>query len=165
MKNIIIAQDRNHLLKIIKQEIERNGNTCNLNHIDVSKVRDTSEIFSHSQFNGDISKWNVSKVKNMNYMFRNSQFNGDISGWNVCKVKCMDGIFQNAKFTGDISQWNVCSVEKINNVFKESIAPLPYWSKFNNIEDRVQAINSYLLYKEIEKSLPINNKLKKQVKI
>jgi surface protein len=47
------------------------------------------EMFYHSNFNSDISKWDVSNAKNMSYMFAFSQFNGDISDWDVkksCKV-------------------------------------------------------------------------------
>jgi len=37
------------------------------------------EMFSDSEFNGDISQWDVSNVTNMSSMFRYSVFNGDIS--------------------------------------------------------------------------------------
>ena len=46
-------------------------------------------MFSNSEFNGDISKWNVSNVTNMNAMFNDSIFNQDISNWNVSNVKNM----------------------------------------------------------------------------
>jgi hypothetical protein len=39
------------------------------------------EMFHHSQFNGDISKWDVSHVVSMGDMFRGSKFDGDISNW------------------------------------------------------------------------------------
>jgi len=37
------------------------------------------DMFSYSEFNGDISQWNVSNVTSMSCMFLNSKFNGDIS--------------------------------------------------------------------------------------
>ena len=43
-------------------------------------------MFTYSQFNQDISKWDVSNVEDMEYMFRNSQFNQDISNWDVSNV-------------------------------------------------------------------------------
>ena len=43
-------------------------------------------MFSKSQFNGDISKWDVSNVTNMGNMFSKSPFNGDISNWDVSNV-------------------------------------------------------------------------------
>jgi hypothetical protein len=81
----IIPRDEKHLAKIIKKEIEKNGNQCDLNHIDVSQIKDMNYLFFHSQFNGDISRWDVSKVKSMTSMFKSSQFDGDISNWNVSK--------------------------------------------------------------------------------
>ena len=57
------------LRKIIKDEISKNGNDCSLNHIDVSRIIDMSDLFHKSKFNGDISEWNVSNVKYMDGMF------------------------------------------------------------------------------------------------
>ena len=39
-------------------------------------------MFSGSQFNQDISKWDVSNVRNMYSMFEDSKFNQDINMWN-----------------------------------------------------------------------------------
>ena len=58
-----------------------------------------NSLFSESQFNGDISKWDVSNVTDMNRMFRKSQFNGDISNWNVSNVtEC-------ALFSNEATAW------------------------------------------------------------
>ena len=67
---------KDELIKIIKDEVEKNGWECDLNHIDVSQITNMSYLFSKAyngyglaKFNGDISKWDVSNVKNMTSMF------------------------------------------------------------------------------------------------
>ena len=67
-----IATDKDDLKLRIEYEIQNYGLNCDLNHIDVSNVKDMSLLFYNSAFNGDISKWDVSNVKNMAHMFKNS---------------------------------------------------------------------------------------------
>ena len=56
---------RKELQEIIKQRIKEEGNECDLNDIDVSKINDMSKLFKESEFNSDISNWDVSNVKDM----------------------------------------------------------------------------------------------------
>jgi surface protein len=43
-------------------------------------------MFTDSEFNGDISKWNISNVTDMTAMFEGSEFNRDLSSWNVDSI-------------------------------------------------------------------------------
>ena len=111
------------LFGMITDEIYKHGYECSLNHIDVSKITNMSQLFLESKFNGDISEWDVSNVENMGFMFYNSKFNGDISDWNVSKVEHMMGMFGSSKFTGengDISNWDVSKVTNMRNMFFNS---------------------------------------------
>jgi surface protein len=119
-KKTIIATNKAHLQELISGHIKLYGNQCVLNHLDVSQITDMSELFSCSEFNGNISKWNVSNVKNMWATFSSSRFNGDISTWDVSKVENMTGIFANSNFNGDISGWNVSNVQKMDGMFYSS---------------------------------------------
>jgi hypothetical protein len=139
MKKKIVARNREHLIEIIAEEIELNGNECDLNHIDISNANNLFRLFSDhdwrhdpyddteypdfSDFNGDISKWNVSHVKNMEEMFYKSKFNGDISQWDVSKVEDMHAMFYFADFNGDISKWDVSKVEKMGYMFCNDWGP------------------------------------------
>jgi len=108
------------LQDIISAEIKKNGNQCDLSHIDVSLVTDFSYLFWRSSFNGNISGWDVSSCENMAGMFCHSKFNGTISGWNVSSVANMGVMFFNSRFAGDISNWNTSSVIDEGDTFKES---------------------------------------------
>ena len=114
---IIQARDRNHLNEIINRDLQRYGNQCSLNHIDVSQVEDFHNIFAHSDFNGDVSQWNMSNATDVSGMFSDSPFNGDVSGWDVSKVVYMSSMFGISPFNGDISQWNTSNVVDMSDMF------------------------------------------------
>jgi hypothetical protein len=168
MKTKIIAKDKEHLKDLIQKEIELNGNTCDLNHIDISQVEDISSLFFQSNFNGDISKWNVSYVLNMQAMFRKSEFNGDISKWNVENVENMNFMFEQSKFQGDLSNWKAYKAT-IGFMLSDSPAKIPYWAEYIHLEERKQAIDKYTLaeklHKELDNQLNNTNNLSKKTKI
>ena len=121
----IVAENKEHLKKIIEERISKFGPNCDLNDIDVSRVTNMSELFywrdkPELQFNGDISQWDVSNVTNMSYMFYDSQFNGDISKWDVSNVTDMSCMFFGSQFNGDISQWDVSNVTDMSCLFSYS---------------------------------------------
>lgn len=122
----VVAKSKSHLITLIQKRIDERGLDCDLNDIDVSKIKDFSFLFNHftddelAMFNGDISKWNVSNARNMDGMFSGSNFKGDISKWNVSKVQSMVGMFEESVFNGDISKWDVSNVETMENMFYTS---------------------------------------------
>lgn len=111
---------RSSLQKIIQTVIEQRGVAADLNHIDVSKITNFSELFRDTLFVGDVSKWNVAAAKNMTGMFRGCPFNGDISNWNTGNVTSMFCMFAWSSFNGDISRWNVSSVRDMSSMFHDS---------------------------------------------
>ena len=82
-------KNKDELMKIIKDAIQKDGSNCNLNFIDTRLITDMSDLFANSKFNGDISGWDVHNVKDMSFMFEGAKFNGDISDWKVQRVKSM----------------------------------------------------------------------------
>lgn len=85
----LVATDTDDLKSYIAWAVTCHGPSVDLNHIDVSAIRDMSLLFSNSPFNGNISDWNVSNVQTFARMFKNSQFNGDISNWTIGRADNM----------------------------------------------------------------------------
>lgn len=111
------------LKEMIKEEMEKNGVHCSLNHIDISALNNLNELFMYSDFDGDISGWDTSNILQLSHTFAYSSFTGkygDISKWDVSSVKLMRGIFYGAHYNGDISDWDVSNVINFRDVFFNS---------------------------------------------
>lgn len=108
------------LRAVIAHEIATHGTTCDLNHLDISKMTSLDAVFSNMDFNGDISKWDTSRIVSMNRVFQGSSFTGDISDWDVSNAKSMASMFENSAFTGDISRWDTSCVHIMDRLFKNS---------------------------------------------
>ena len=140
------------LIDIIDKRIKSEGNECDLNDIDTSKIKDMSNLFNRFRdFNGDISKWDVSNVKFMIATFQNSEFNGDISKWDVSNVTDMMTMFAYSEFNGDISKWNVSNVKYMRRLFASS--------KFNQDISKWN-VSNVISYVEIFDNCPIEEKYK-----
>ena len=130
---IVTPKNKNELIKIIRDTIEKEGLNCNLNFINTSKITDMSRLFEASSFDGDISEWDVHNVENMSSMFIGSKFNRDISNWDVRNVNDMHDMFASSEFNGDLSKWDVSNVTDMNGMFNGSklkkLNKLPNWYK------------------------------------
>ena len=135
----IIAKDKKHLKQLIKEAIEKWGNCCDLNHIDLCEIKDLSFLFNASDFNGNISEWDVSHVENMEGMFSVSSFNGDLSKWNVSRVENMSYMFWNSSFSQEIFMWDISNVRDFTWIFEECNVPKPWWY-IEDDEKRKEAI-------------------------
>ena len=88
-------------------------------------------------------------------MFKNSIFNGDISGWDVSGVQDMTSMFSNSQFNGDLSMWKPLSIISIDLIFNNCKAPIPYWTKIDDVKERENAIDIYHTQKNLNKLMPL----------
>ena len=127
----LFPKTKDELKEMIILEIEKNGNECSLNHIDVSQIKDLSNLFKDiekldcertNDIYLDVSNWDVSEVEDMMSLFEGTysiRVKG-ISDWDVSNVKCMCGTFQCSNMNEDISNWDVSNVDDMSFMFSES---------------------------------------------
>ena len=110
---------KKELKGIIQKTIKEKGPNCDLNFIDVSLIKDMSNLFKNSNFNGDISKWDVSNVTNMSYMFAyTDSFNQPLDKWDVSNVTEMSGMFYDtSSFNQPLDKWDVSGVTNMYRMF------------------------------------------------
>ena len=107
------------IYNVIRVYLSVAGDKCSLNWIDTSDITDFTGIFTGSDFNGKIDKWDTSKATNMTGLFCCARrFNQDISGWDVSKVEDMSSMFAGAwSFNQDLSKWKVRPSCKMRHMF------------------------------------------------
>ncbi len=91
---LVVARNRQHLEELIDRAFMWGGIHADLNHIDVSGIKDLSGLFMNKQFEGTLDKWDVSNATNMGRMFQNCTFNGDISKWRFSPDLRQNGLDQ-----------------------------------------------------------------------
>jgi len=144
------------LYRIVRDEIDKLGKDTDLNHIDVSNVKNffygldmddnkpdnLTGLFENTDFCGDISEWDMSNAEITTSMFYGlKNFNCDISNWNVENIKRCNCMFRNCvAFRQNLSKWNMKSIKHATDkwdMFER--CPIYHHSnlkpKFPNIED------------------------------
>lgn len=114
-----------NLPKIVTSQIESFGRDADMNYIDTSEVTDMSDLFSKTNFCGDVSKWNVSNVINFHSTFSFCKdFDCDLSEWDVASAKSMIGMFWGCtNFTAQgLEEWNMSNVKELNGMFYKCIS-------------------------------------------
>ena len=126
------------LIKIIRQRIDKYGWECDLNDIDVSKIKRFIDVFAKdtwfdiSNFDGNITNWDVSNCTHFTRMFLGSKFTGknsDLSKWNVSNGKVFSAMFSGSSFNEDISNWKINSDNNTDKMFENCLIEEKYKPK------------------------------------
>lgn len=104
---MIKVSSREQLIDIIQERINKYGNNCDLNDLDISLVTYLNYLFYlFPEFNGNISNWNTSNVIDFSFMFYKCKFNQDISNWKFPEtLGTTKEMFLNSEFDQNISNW------------------------------------------------------------
>ena len=144
---MIVAHNKKPLRELIPQEIARQGNNADLNHIDVLQITAMSNLFNDEfrEFNVDIRGLeyrqceeygkDVSRFAVQRRYFRLEYLDMSKTWVGCFKIHSLTAIFQTgipgnvtnmslmfsgSQFNGDISGWNTGNVTNMNSMFSRS---------------------------------------------
>lgn len=162
-------KNKDELIQIISNKFEEqvdqknieDNSVLNLNDIDVSEIKDFSELFNKIYNNTtytarlnsttvDISEWEMSQATDLSYMFKNCEYIEEIklSDWNVTNVRKFIGMFSlcDKLKTLDLSKWKTLSAQNMKYMFNkceklETIGDISKWNikqvlDFNHMFDQ-----------------------------
>lgn len=120
--------------QLVEQKDKEDNSVITLNDIDVSDIKDFSELF-YKVYNNiaysykkiikviDISEWEMSQATDLSYMFKKCEYVEEIklSDWNVTNVRKFIGVFSLCEKlkTLDLSNWKTLSAQNMKYMFNE----------------------------------------------
>ena len=133
---------KEELQEYLKSEIKKQGENVVIRNLDVSLIKDLSELFRGICLGVktlDLSGWNTSNVKDMESMmyFCNSLKSLNLSGWDTSKVKDISNMCFacNHLESLDVSGWNTSNVKYMSNMvclcYKLKSLDLSGWNTSN----------------------------------
>lgn len=119
---------KQQLCDIISKRLKENSEELNLNDLDVSSVKDFSDVFSAYMFREllntkkiYIDEWNTESAENMTEMFMACLplEEVDVSNFDVSNVKSMDYMFRKCETLKklDLTNWKVNKVRDMEKMF------------------------------------------------
>ena len=115
---------KEELQEYLKSEIKKQGENVVIQNLDVSLIKDLSELFRGICLGVktlDLSGWNTSNVKDMESMmyFCNSLKSLNLSGWDTSKVKDISNMCFacNHLESLDVSGWDTSNVKDMSSMF------------------------------------------------
>ena len=112
----VVNATNENIRHLVQEAIKKHGVDADLNFIDTSRVTNMYALFEHSDFCGDISRWDVSTVTrnvvHFESMFQGAEvFNQPIGKWKIEKAEYMRHMFYDAdNFEQDLTNWQVDNV-------------------------------------------------------
>lgn len=127
----IVVEDKMQLTAFCEAKILLNGNKCNLNFLNTSKVKDFSNFFSYgryprcfSTFRGRFDEWSFESGEDFSYMFNdNDCFDTHDIILNCPNIKTLEKAFSRSVFSKNIVILSSCEkLTTINTAFQDSQA-------------------------------------------
>lgn len=113
--------ERNQLKRYVDEWNDKlpPGEPLDLNHLDVSRLRDFRFIFSQIKRPLRVESWDVSNALDMRAMFEGFEGSCNLGNWKVSKVHCFNHMFNDAKWSHplDLSKWDVSGAKTMIAMF------------------------------------------------